>query len=76
MLEGSLSEFGIDAASRQAVVTYDATLTRANETTVEKRRFEARVPIQGEIDAQTAGLTLNDAANQVAAQVADWVGRG
>ncbi|PAX08061.1 ABC-type transport auxiliary lipoprotein family protein [Sphingomonas lenta] len=75
-LGGELRHFGLDATTREAVVTFDAQIVRGEAQAVEKRRFEARVPIQGEIDAQTAGLTLNDAANQVAAQVADWVGRG
>jgi cholesterol transport system auxiliary component len=41
---------------------------------VEKRRFEARVPVSA-IDAASAGAALNDAANQVAVEVADWVGK-
>lgn len=71
-LGGELRMFGIDAAAGQAVVTYDAALVRAGQTTVEKRRFEARAPVPV-IDGPSAGLALNDAANQVAAQVADWV---
>lgn len=73
-LGGELRRFGLDASTREAVVTFDAQLVRA-DAAVERRRFEARAPIGGEIDAQTAGLSLNDAANQVASQVADWVGR-
>ena len=73
-LGGELRNFGLDAASRQAVVTFDASLIRINATNVEKRRFEARVPVAA-IDAASAGPALSDAANQVAAQVADWVGR-
>jgi cholesterol transport system auxiliary component len=42
---------------------------------LETRRFEARVPLGGEIDAALAGATLNNAANRIAAEVADWVGR-
>lgn len=71
-LAGSLRNFGLDAASRQAVVTYDAALTRAGKDTVEKRRFEARVPVAA-IDATSAGTALNQAANQVAIEVAAWV---
>jgi cholesterol transport system auxiliary component len=73
-LGGELRQFGLDATTREAVVTYDASLIRAAETAVEKRRFEARVPVTA-IDATTAGPALNQAANQVAAEVADWVGR-
>ena len=71
-LGGELRMFGADAGANSAVVTYDATLIRPNQTRVEKRRFEARVPVAA-IDAGTVGPALNDAANQVAAQVADWV---
>ena len=70
-LTGELRNFGFDGAARAAVVTFDAVLTRGGRTTVEKRRFEARVPVAA-IDADTAGTALNDAANQVAAQVAGW----
>lgn len=70
-LAGELRDFGFDAASRSAVVTFDAALIRGGQTAVEKRRFEARVPVAA-IDAAAAGPALNDAANQVAAQVAQW----
>ena len=74
-LTGELRRFGIDEATQSAVVTFDATLIRSSEGgAVEKQRFEARVPVSS-IDAAGAGAGLNDAANQVAAQVADWVGR-
>lgn len=73
-LGGELRQFGLDATTRQAVVTFDASLRRDGSQTLEKRWFEARVPI-ATIDATTSGTALNDAANQVALQVADWVGR-
>jgi cholesterol transport system auxiliary component len=73
-LRGELRAFGFDATARTAVVTFDALLTRGGGTTVEKRRFEASVPV-ATIDATTAGTALNDAANQVAAQVAGWANR-
>ena len=72
-LAGELRAFGFDAATRSAIVTFDGVLTRGGATTVEKRRFEARVPVAA-IDAAAAGPALNDAANQVAAQVAAWAG--
>lgn len=72
-LTGELRQFGLDAASNSAVVIYDAALARA-EDRVEKRRFEARVPVST-IDAASAGPALNQAANQVAADVAAWIGR-
>lgn len=73
-LMGELRAFGVDADTNEAVVTYDAALIRGPETVVEKRRFEARVPLS-EVKAAPVGAALNQAANQVAAQVADWVGR-
>lgn len=73
-LAGELRRFGLDAATREAVVVYDASLVRAGQTAVEKRRFEARVPVTA-IDAASAGTGVNQAANQVAGEVASWVGR-
>lgn len=82
-LGGDLRAFGIDAQTNEAVVTFDATLVRDRPTEVsgartpqifERRRFEARVPVAA-IDAASAGTALNRAANQVAIQVSDWVGR-
>jgi cholesterol transport system auxiliary component len=73
-LGGDLRRFGLDAAAREAVVTFDAALVRGTPERAERRRFEVRVPVAA-IDAASAGPALNDAANQVAVQVADWVGR-
>jgi len=72
-LTGQLQNFGVDAPTMQAVVTYDAALARGSENVV-TRRFEARVPVAA-IDRANAAPALNAAANQVAAQVADWLGR-
>ncbi|WP_235536951.1 ABC-type transport auxiliary lipoprotein family protein [Sphingomonas sp. Root241] len=73
-LMGELRRFGVEEETKEAVVTYDAALIRGPESVVEKRRFEARVQVT-EIEAASAGAALNDAANQVAAQVAEWVGK-
>ncbi|UZK65406.1 ABC-type transport auxiliary lipoprotein family protein [Sphingomonas sp. M1-B02] len=73
-LMGELRSFGVDADTSEAVVTFDAALVRGSETVIEKRRFEARVPVTP-IEAAPVGAALNQAANQVAAQVADWVGK-
>lgn len=73
-LSGELRNFGVDAATSEAVVTFDAALIRTNGNVVEKRRFEVRV----RVDTITAGPVargINQAANQVAAEVADWVGK-
>jgi cholesterol transport system auxiliary component len=71
-LTGTLQEFGLEEPGRQAVVVYDAVLARG-ASAVETRRFEARVPVAA-IDAASAPAALNRAANDVAAQVAAWVG--
>jgi cholesterol transport system auxiliary component len=70
-LGGSLIAFGIDATTSQAVVTYDAIITRGVEPSA-SRRFEARVPVTT-IDARGSAAALDKAANQVASEVADWV---
>ena len=71
-LSGTLSTFGLDADTSEAVAVYDAVLARGNDA-VEARRFEARVPVPA-IDAASAPAALNQAANQIAAEVAAWVG--
>ncbi len=73
-LSGELRNFGVDATTNEAVVTYDAALIRGAASVVEKRRFEARVPVTA-VEAGAVGIGLNQAANQVAGEVADWVGR-
>jgi cholesterol transport system auxiliary component len=71
-LTGTLQEFGFEEAGRQAVIVYDAVLARGADA-VETRRFEARVPVTA-IDAARAPAALNRAANDLANQVAAWVG--
>lgn len=69
-LSGQLQAFGVDTAGPVAVVTFDGVMVRGE--TVMTKRFEARVPI-AEVAPDPVGAALNQAANQVAAQVADWV---
>lgn len=73
-LAGELRMFGVDAATSAAVVTYDAALVRDEGGALEKRRFEARLPVSA-IEPAPVGAALNQAANQVASEVADWIGR-
>lgn len=73
-LSGELRTFGIVADTNEAVVSFEGSLIRSEGHAVEKRRFEVRVPVTA-IDAANTGVALNQAANQVAAQVAEWVGR-
>ena len=71
-LSGTLATFGLDADTSEAVVVYDAVLARGADA-VESRRFEARAPVTV-VDAASAPAALNQVANQVAAEVAAWVG--
>lgn len=72
-IAGQLLNFGVDAGAREAVVTFDAAISREGGASVETRRFEARAPVS-EIEREAVGLALNEAANRVAADVAAWVG--
>jgi cholesterol transport system auxiliary component len=72
VVTGQLNRFGYDAQQGQVVVQYDAALATQGGTHVETRRFEAAVPADG--TAATVGPALNTAANQVARQVATWIG--
>ena len=69
---GNLSRFGYDAQEGSVIVRYDAAMTRAGGAAVATRRFEARVPADG--TASTVGTALYAGANQVASDVAAWVG--
>ena len=71
-LSGSLLEFGVDAAAMEAVVVYDAVKLVRGQV-VEKRRFEAKKSVTV-MEAAPVGAALNDAANDVAGQIADWIG--
>jgi cholesterol transport system auxiliary component len=74
-LSGELRAFGVDATTSEVVVTYDASLVRGPDSSViEDRRFEARVPV-AKIESGSVAIALNQAANQVANEVAAWVGR-
>ncbi|NNC53936.1 MAG: ABC transporter [Erythrobacter sp.] len=71
-LTGTLRQFGYDARSGSVVVVFDA--VRPGEgSSVETRRFEASVPGVA-ADVGSVGPALNRAANDVAGQVAEWVG--
>lgn len=72
VVSGQLSSFGYEAGEGSVLVRYDAAMTAVGGTRVETRRFEARAPADG--TAATVGPALNDAANQVATQVAQWIG--
>jgi cholesterol transport system auxiliary component len=69
---GELRRFGYDAQTGQAIVVYDGALSTAGGTRVETRRFTGTAPADG--TAASVGPALNRAANQVAAEVATWIG--
>jgi len=71
-LSGRLLDMGFDARTQSAVVRYDA-IKEVSGGRVETRRFESIVP-GVTADAASIGPALNRAANDVAGQVADWVG--
>jgi len=72
VLNGDLIDFGIDAAKRQAVVTFDATMASPDGATVSRQRFTASVPVS-RIEADSVAPAISLAANQVAVAVADWI---
>jgi cholesterol transport system auxiliary component len=71
-LTGQLQRFGVDATSSEAVAVYDAALARRGGGVV-TRRFEARVPVAA-VDVVNVRPALNQAANQIATEVAAWIG--
>ncbi len=73
-LAGQLSAFGLDGPGNMVVVTFDATLAHEGTDQIQSRRFSARVPVSSE-QPELVAMALNQAANQVAGDVADWIGR-
>lgn len=73
-LAGQISAFGLDGPGKAVVVTFDATLSHEGSDQIQSRRFVARMPVSSE-QPETVAAALNQAANQVAGEVADWVGR-
>jgi cholesterol transport system auxiliary component len=71
-ITGNLSRFGYDAQEGAVVVRYDAAMSRSGGAAVITRRFEARAPADG--TATTVAPAINSAANQVAMEVAQWIG--
>ena len=74
LVSGRLTDFGYEGGQGTVLVRYDAALSIAGGTRVDTRRFEARAPADG--TAATVGPALNQAANEVAVQVAQWIGNG
>ena len=72
LVTGELQRFGYDAQTGQVVVVYDGSLSTEGGTRVEARRFTASAPADG--TSTTVGPALNRAANQVAGEIARWIG--
>jgi cholesterol transport system auxiliary component len=72
VVSGELQRFGYDAQTGQVTVQYDGALSTEGGTRVETRRFTASAPSDG--TATSVGPALNRAANQVATEVARWIG--
>lgn len=71
-LGGRLLDMGYDARTRAVVVRFDALRTDGSGRAV-SRRFEAKVEgVEPKVEA--VAPALNKAANEIAGQVADWVG--
>lgn len=71
-LMGRLLDLGYDARNQSVVVRFEA-MRQDGAGAATTRRFEAVVPGVAP-DAQSVAPALNRAANDVARQVADWVG--
>ena len=71
-LSGNLLDMGYDVATGSVVVRYDGVL-QSPDGQVRTRRFESRVSGVA-AEANAVGPALNQAANAVADQVAEWVG--
>jgi cholesterol transport system auxiliary component len=72
VLHGQLQRFGYDAQTGQVMVVYDGSLATGGGNQVETRRFTATAPSDG--TAASVGPALNHAANEVALEVAKWIG--
>ena len=72
-LSGQLLQFGFEPGRMEVVVAYEGALSRGQQS-LQTQRFEARVPVTTQ-DAATIAPALNQAANQLAEQVAAWIGR-
>lgn len=70
-ISGTLSEFGIVESGSYAIVRFDAIKTNSANV-IEKKRFEAKRDIF-QITASDSGEALNNAANDVAEQIAIWL---
>lgn len=73
-LRGTLGKFGYDATSGSVVVQFDA-VRDSKDGPIQTRRFESVVPVAA-AEPGPVGEALNRAANDVAAEVAQWLAGG
>lgn len=69
---GRLLEMGYEAQTSSVVVRFDAVRSQRGDDQIERKRFEAVIP-NVTPKAEPVGAALNQAANDVAGQVAAWV---
>jgi len=72
-LSGRLVDMGYDADTQSVVVRYDALLEDRSGGAVRSHRFEAEIP-GVPAKAKAVAPALNEAANTIAGEVADWIG--
>lgn len=73
-LAGTLAAFQLLGGQGRVLVVFDATLSKSGSDQIQARRFEATSPASGE-EAASVAAALNRAANKIAADVAEWVGK-
>ena len=71
-LNGTVRQFGYDARTSSVIVVFDGVLP-GEGSAIRTRRFEAVIPGIAP-EAAAVGPALNQAANQVAIEVAEWIG--
>jgi len=72
VLDGQLQKFGYNAQTGQVEAVFDGSLATAGGGQVQTRRFVATAPADG--TGASVGPALNHAANEIAQQVAQWIG--
>ncbi|USI74092.1 ABC-type transport auxiliary lipoprotein family protein [Sphingomonas morindae] len=73
VLNSRIDTLSVDAGQRRVDLVVDAVLKTPNQDAM-TRRFEAHVPVTA-VTAPAVTPALSQAANDVAVQIADWVGR-
>jgi cholesterol transport system auxiliary component len=72
LIGGRLLQMGYDARTSSVIVRFDAVRTDRGGGALQSKRFEAKVT-GVEAKSRPVGAAINEAANDVARQVSDWV---